>query len=100
MSWNHFRCDTNASSPDAISLRLVAETASGMVHGGFSAAGYSILAVDDCWQARELDPTTGAVAADPARFPGGLTALGATIRSSNLSFGLYGDVGEREIGRK
>jgi len=98
MSWNHFRCGTDPASPDAISLALINATAAGLVSGGFAAAGYTTLAVDDCWQARALDAATGAVAADPARFPGGLPALGAAIRGFGLRFGLYGDVGPTTCG--
>ena len=95
MSWNHFRCGTDPASPDAISEALVAAIAAGLAGGGFARAGYRTLSIDDCWQARDRDPTTGAVQADPVRFPAGLAGLGGVIRGFNLSFGLYGDVGPR-----
>jgi hypothetical protein len=92
MSWNHFRCTTDAASPDAISACLVADTAAGLVGGGYADAGYTILAIDDCWQARARGPE-GEVVADPVRFPGGIEAVGKVIHAAGLQFGLYGDVG-------
>lgn len=93
MSWNHFRCGTNASSPDAISAALVSATAAGLVAGGFAGAGYRVVAIDDCWQAPARGPG-GEVVADPARFPGGMRAIGEMLHGAGLLFGLYGDVGE------
>ena len=45
------------------------------VSGGFRDAGYTIIAMDDCWAARERD-SQGKLIPDPGRFPSGMKALG------------------------
>ena len=46
-----------------------------MVAGGWLAAGYEYLAIDDCWMYPERDPITQRLQADPSRFPHGIRAL-------------------------
>ena len=46
-----------------------------MVSEGYQAAGYSIVAVDDGWEAPARDPHTHELRADPTRFPSGIKAL-------------------------
>ena len=46
-----------------------------MAKDGYLEAGYDIVAMDDCWLARDRDPN-GRLEADPDRFPSGMKALG------------------------
>ena len=46
-----------------------------MVNDGYLAAGYDIVAMDDCWLSKQRDEN-GKLAADPERFPSGMKALG------------------------
>ena len=45
-----------------------------MVAGGFRAAGYEYIIIDDCWLAKERD-ADGRLQPDPKRFPSGIRAL-------------------------
>ena len=51
------------------------EMADHMVSDGYKDAGYEYVNIDDCWLARERDPTTQKLQADPDRFPSGIKAL-------------------------
>ena len=45
-----------------------------VVSGGYKAAGYSMVSLDDCWLARQRD-SRGRLQPDPQRFPSGVPAL-------------------------
>ena len=47
--------------------------------------------MDDCWEEKHppRDPTTGALRADPTRFPNGMKSLGDYYHARNLSFAAY-----------
>lgn len=45
-----------------------------MVKGGYLAAGYNYLMIDDCWQAPTRD-ADDRLQADPKRFPNGIKKL-------------------------
>jgi hypothetical protein len=102
MSWNHFRCETAASACAAtptrcVSAALLAETAAALRARGLADAGYDIVAVDDCWAARQRGPG-GSLVADAARFPAGLAGAAAGVRAHGLRFGVYTDVGPATCG--
>ena len=48
--------------------------------------------MDDCWALRERD-ATGAVVADPARFPSGIPALAEYVHSKGMLLGWYSAMG-------
>ena len=45
-----------------------------MVDGGYLAAGYQYVCIDDCWPAKERD-SEGRLVPDPNRFPSGMKVL-------------------------
>lgn len=96
MTWNHFRCTVDAAACAAgrcVSAALLATTADALVETGLAAAGYAVVALDDCWAAPQRAPD-GALVADPVRFPGGgLAQAAAAVRARGLRFGVYTDVG-------
>lgn len=62
-----------------------------VVSGGFAAAGYASIHMDDCWEQKNppRDPTTHELRADFVRFPDGMKALGDYIHGKGLSFAIY-----------
>lgn len=84
-SWNTFQVN--------IDEKLVKETADLMVTKGMRDAGYSYIVLDDGWMAKERDPRTGDLVADPKKFPSGMKALVAYVHSKGLKFGLYNCAG-------
>jgi alpha-galactosidase len=85
-SWNTFGCDIDETK--------ILAAARALAGSGLREAGYHYVVVDDCWQApaRAAD---GTLVADPARFPGGMAALGDRIHALGLRFGIYQSPGER-----
>jgi alpha-galactosidase len=82
-SWNHFACN--------VSEQTIRETADAMVASGMRDAGYRYVVIDDCWQvARD---SSGALVADPQRFPHGIKALADYVHDKGLLFGIYTDAG-------
>ena len=53
-----------------------------MVELNLKAYGYEYVNIDDCWPAKERDPETGKLVADPDRFPSGISALADYVRNS------------------
>ena len=82
-TWNKFACN--------VSERLIRETADAMVSSGMRDAGYRYVVIDDCWQVYR--DTSGAIVADPQRFPSGIKALADYVHSKGLLFGIYTDAG-------
>ena len=82
-TWNKFACN--------VSEKLIKETADAIVSSGMRDAGYRYVVIDDCWQVYR--DTSGAVVADPQRFPSGMKALAAYIHAKGLLFGIYTDAG-------
>jgi hypothetical protein len=97
MSWELFRCNlatptddcTNPLTTHCISEALYKGQADALVSGGFAAAGYTGIHMDDCWAARTRDPVTGELQPNATRFPSGMAVLGTYLHSRNLTFGLY-----------
>ena len=73
MSWELFRCDTDCKDdPEmCISEHLYKAQTDGLADGGFIAAGYTGIHMDDCWEQKHpsRDPKTGELRPDPTRFP-------------------------------
>ena len=59
MSWLRFLCNTDcAAHPKAcINADLYRSTADALVAGGFADAGYVGVHIDDCWAAKQRDPS-------------------------------------------
>ena len=99
MSWEIFRCNLNTPTDNCtdpattacISQALYQGQADAMVAGGFAAAGYASIHMDDCWEEKNppRDPTTGELRADFIRFPDGMKALGDYIHAKGISFAIY-----------
>lgn len=95
-SWNVLACNFS----DAV-LRLRVDALASL---GFVAAGYVYFDVDDCWlacdaahrspdgscsDARAGRDASGALVADPVRFPDGIKALADYVHSRGMRFGMY-----------
>ncbi len=91
MSWMTFRCGTDcvANPTTCISEALYREQADALVSGGFLAAGYDTIHLDDCIVAKQRNSTTQRLEADPIRFPSGFAALGSYLHDRGVKFGVY-----------
>ena len=73
MSWELFRCDSDCKKDPhmCISEQLYKDQTDGLADGGFIAAGYTGIHMDDCWEQRKppRDPKTGELRPEPTRFP-------------------------------
>ena len=100
LSWLRFGCETDCQKePDnCISENLYKAMADRMVADGYKDAGYEYVNIDDCWSAKERDPQTNALVADPDRFPSGIKALADYVHSKGLKLGIYGDMGYQTCG--
>jgi alpha-galactosidase len=73
---------------------MVKDVAQSMIDQGLQKAGYYMVNLDDCWEATARDPKTGAMRADPDRFPSGtLKELADWLHERNFSFGIYTSAG-------
>eukprot|EP00039_Didymoeca_costata_P001557 m.53308 g.53308 ORF g.53308 m.53308 type:complete len:447 (-) comp10857_c0_seq1:174-1514(-) len=93
MSWEHYGCNKDCDTfPDqCINEALYKRMADELVSQGFKDAGYEYINIDDCY----LGPRTasGDLQADPARFPGGISAVADYMHSKGLKLGIYNDIG-------
>lgn len=97
MTWNAFRCATSAeecAKNDCISHDLLTSTADALVSTGLAGAGYTIVALDDCWAAAQRG-ADGGLLANATRFPGGIAAAADAVRARGLQFGIYTDLGAK-----
>lgn len=73
--------------------------ADALVSGGFRAAGYKTVSIDDCWEQKSPErDAQGRLAPDPKRFPSGFQALAEYMHKKNVSFGIYSDMGTHTCG--
>ena len=98
MSWEIFRCETDcANHPDAcIDERLYKAQARALVDGGYLAAGYETISIDDCWES--FARVDGALVMNATRFPSGGAALGDALAALGVRFGIYSDEGGKTCG--
>jgi hypothetical protein len=95
MSWQTFRCAINCTltgPSKCVSEQMYKSQANALVAGGFVAAGYNTIHLDDCiMDITGRDPATNNLRADPVRFPSGFRALGDYLHalSPPVSFGIY-----------
>lgn len=79
-TWNKLKCRFNATT--------LLEVADSMVNSGMVSAGYTRLNIDDCWPLKKRDQN-GSIIPDPKRFPDGMMAFSAALRSRGLTLGIY-----------
>ena len=87
--WAHYQCGVTES--------IVTANADALVSSGLAAKGYDTVTVDDCWMTHARD-TSGALVADPAKFPHGMAWLGSYLHARGLKFGIYEDAGSSTCG--
>jgi hypothetical protein len=94
MDWSRFFCQVDCVKyPNAcINEQLFMSHADAMVSGGYLAAGYDTLHVDDCWLANNRTPD-GKITWNATRFPSGMPTLAQYVHNKGLKFGIYEDVG-------
>ena len=74
---------------------IVRQAAQGLVDGGFAAAGYSYVILDDWYAARDAD---GRMIGLPSAWPSGMASTSAFIHSLGLKFGVYSAASQRTCG--
>jgi alpha-N-acetylgalactosaminidase len=89
MSWMYYTEDINED--------IIKGVADEMVAGGYAAAGYRYVSIDDGWSTSR-DPVTKELVADPVKFPSGIPALAEYVHSKGLLLGIYADVGSLTCG--
>lgn len=92
MSWEIFRCDIDCQAhPDAcINEQLYKAQTDALVAGGYLAAGYNGIHIDDCWM--QLNPprdAAGRLVPNKERFPSGFKALGDYMHNKSVAFAIY-----------
>ncbi|MGW3417284.1 NPCBM/NEW2 domain-containing protein [Streptomyces phaeochromogenes] len=87
-NWNstHCRAEFNEEMVKGIADIFVAK--------GLKAAGYEYVNLDDCWALPARD-ANGKLVPDPARFPGGITAVADYVHSKGLKLGIYTSAGTK-----
>jgi len=81
-SWNQLGCLH-------LTEQQVLTQAIALNSSGLRQLGYTLIALDDCWQAPSRNQSTGALEADHQRFPGGMKALSTKLHSLGFKLGLY-----------
>jgi hypothetical protein len=75
MSWEVFRCRTDCTGSNegfCVDETTYKAQADALVSGGFRAAGYETVSIDDCWEQKTpLRDAQGRLAPDSKRFPSG-----------------------------
>jgi alpha-N-acetylgalactosaminidase len=91
MSWEIFRCETDCTDypNDCINQQLYEQQTDALVAGGYLAAGYNGIHIDDCWPQETPTRVNGQLVPDPIRFPSGFVALGQYMHNKSVQFGLY-----------
>jgi hypothetical protein len=74
---------------------IVRIAAQGLVDGGFAAAGYEYVNLDDWYAERGPD---GRIRGIPSTFPSGMNATSAFIHGLGLKFGVYSAASQRTCG--
>ena len=74
---------------------IVREAAQGLVDGGFAAAGYAYVILDDWYATRNA---SGSIIGIPAAWPSGMASTSAYIHGLGLKFGVYSAASQRTCG--
>lgn len=88
-SWNSF-----ASGIDGATIRAQTDA---LVAAGLPAAGYRYVDIDEGWWQGDRD-AAGNITVDPARWPGGMSAVADYIHAKGLRAGIYTDAGRDGCG--
>eukprot|EP01059_Diplonema_ambulator_P032224 TRINITY_DN621_c0_g2_i2.p1 TRINITY_DN621_c0_g2~~TRINITY_DN621_c0_g2_i2.p1 ORF type:complete len:397 (+),score=118.11 TRINITY_DN621_c0_g2_i2:48-1238(+) len=92
MSWEIFRCEVDCvnHNESCINEYLYKTMTDELVSGGYLAAGYNGIHLDDCWM-RKTPPrdSQGRLFPDPQRFPSGFQALGDYMHQKGVKFAVY-----------
>eukprot|EP01064_Diplonema_japonicum_P030727 TRINITY_DN529_c0_g5_i1.p1 TRINITY_DN529_c0_g5~~TRINITY_DN529_c0_g5_i1.p1 ORF type:complete len:412 (+),score=113.06 TRINITY_DN529_c0_g5_i1:50-1237(+) len=92
MSWEVFRCETDCVNHNGscINENLYKTMTDELVTGGYLAAGYDGIHLDDCWMQRKpFRDAQGRLSPDSQRFPSGFKALGDYMHQKNVKFAIY-----------
>eukprot|EP01084_Bolivina_argentea_P065693 119742_1 len=95
LSWVKFKCAVNCTkSPEGcINAQLYETMADYLVSDGYKDVGYIHINIDDCWNTKTRNVTTGEQMADPQRFPNGIKGVADYVHKKGLKLGLYNDIG-------
>ncbi|KAL1642576.1 hypothetical protein SLS58_005345 [Diplodia intermedia] len=88
-SWNTFKDDFNQST--------IEQTADLLVSTGLRDAGYTILTLDDGWQATERS-ADGRQQANLTKLPRGIKGVADYLHAHGLQLGIYSDAGIHDCG--
>eukprot|EP01084_Bolivina_argentea_P065694 119743_1 len=96
LSWVKFKCAVNCTkSPEGcINAQLYETMADYLVSDGYKDVGYIHINIDDCWNTKTRNVTTGEQMADPQRFPQGIKGVADYIHAKGLKLGIYNDIGD------
>ena len=78
-----------------VNEHIVRTAAQGLVDGGFAAAGYSYVTLDDWYATRDA---SGRMIGEPATFPSGMRNLSDFVHGLGLKFGVYSAASQRTCG--
>jgi hypothetical protein len=94
MSWEVFRCDINCTLDPARCIReqLYTQMTDALADGGFLAAGYDQVSIDDCWQ-HNPRAVNGLLQPNGARFGSSLKPLADYMHTKGVRLGIYTDAG-------
>lgn len=97
LAWERFTCQIDCDNypHDCISSGLFKRMADLLVEGGYAAAGYEYVNIDDCWSELERDAQTERLRANGSRFPEGIGQLASYVHARGLKLGIYGDCGAK-----
>ena len=74
---------------------IVMEAAKGLADGGFLAAGYEYITLDDWYAERDA---TGKIIGSPTTFPSGMPAVSKAVHAAGCKFGIYSAASQRTCG--
>ena len=83
-SWGQFQCNINED--------LILAMAQAIKQQKLDAAGYTVVAIDDCWQSPSR--VNGSLVPDPVKFPRGIRFVADQLHSMGLLLGIYTDIGK------
>jgi len=84
--WAHYECRYTS--------KTILDNAQALVSTGLAARGYKLVAIDDCWMAKERD-ANGDLQVDPQRFPDGMKPVADAVHKLGMEFGIYEDAGSK-----
>ncbi|VDP04822.1 unnamed protein product [Schistosoma margrebowiei] len=89
-TWHAFRCrvDCQKYPNNCLNEDAIKRTADKLVSDGWRDLGYKYVILDDCWLAKQRNPKTNSLMADPSRFPSGIEYIAKYLHSKNLLLGV------------